>query len=868
MFLAYPKSRIDFTEKFRKDLVIRISFWTSGICPEFVDTSHWKLNLGGGDVAWTGSIGIAPDGSQSEAGDDYSENFDETGSNESERSNEAEDVAESVASAESGSFSYTEEFDATVTSKSEALLDEAAQGASASASAQDLSISEDVDKIPEVSLEAQRQERCRGRRAVHRPRQEIARRQEADAQRTAVLRKVSDASFDDISEETQGLQFEMPSGEDASEASNSFYDPEAKRKEEELERLQKEEEERKQKELEAAEAERKQQQIQEANRRLAAERKKKLEEEEARRRAEEERLAEQRRKTEEEKKKQEEEKRKRDEEIARNLKEEQLRKEEELRKEQQEERRALEKRRDEEKRQEEQRLAEQRLAEQRLQEQSRQQSPAKSHQSHQSDSITPEPRLEGLEGPEERSAPNRTLFMGPVAQDTTKMATFSPEKCAPSRTSPVGREMPKDETVSDEPMLRVGTLQSFEKGEKEQKDVVKDSEKIEARIPTTSLEEPGRPTERVRHQRETEETLWDRSEGGTLSGLQGLVAISAQLARLVVGGGHLPSQSASLPQNLAGFRQDGVCDAWILCQAVPFSALRVVQLFRHRLQQLQGAEGVSPAFSPPTRTATPSHTFQTDTNATGTAGGTPQPHASTAHEGTRHGLALPLPERPRLGGSAGPLPALQASKAEVEAKDATLAAPFRRALEAAGAPGIPDSDFEESLQWAVMTVLDDMMQLKYGCSMDFTALRRHLSTNQCWKVEHLNGIEFVSEWGSQKVQLQIGAQELNFQELRAVLRHFSGTACAVLFDAAGPGAALRLDAAGHGAVGRRRAGLMRVAAEDGPEIVEGFGEDLSCAWALEPTILGGTASTTTVEWQQLYAAAQKGETQGRSDSMG
>ena len=50
MFLAYPKSRIDFTDKFRKDLVIRISYWTSGICPEFVDTSHWKLNLGGGDV--------------------------------------------------------------------------------------------------------------------------------------------------------------------------------------------------------------------------------------------------------------------------------------------------------------------------------------------------------------------------------------------------------------------------------------------------------------------------------------------------------------------------------------------------------------------------------------------------------------------------------------------------------------------------------------------------------------------------------------------------------------------------------------------------------------------------------------------------
>ena len=28
-----------------------------------------------------------------------------------------------------------------------------------------------------------------------------------------------------------------------------------------------------------------------------------------------------------------------------------------------------------------------------------------------------------------------------------------------------------------------------------------------------------------------------------------------------------------------------------------------------------------------------------------------------------------------------------------------------------------DSDFDEALQWAVMTVLDDMMQLKYG-SMD------------------------------------------------------------------------------------------------------------------------------------------------------
>jgi len=50
MFLAYPKSRVSFADKFRRELVTRISYWTTGICPEFVDTSHWKLNLGGGDV--------------------------------------------------------------------------------------------------------------------------------------------------------------------------------------------------------------------------------------------------------------------------------------------------------------------------------------------------------------------------------------------------------------------------------------------------------------------------------------------------------------------------------------------------------------------------------------------------------------------------------------------------------------------------------------------------------------------------------------------------------------------------------------------------------------------------------------------------
>merc|ERR1719482_162302 len=50
MFLAYPKSRVHFTDTFRRKLVRLFSFWTTGIHPEFVDTSHWILNLGGGDV--------------------------------------------------------------------------------------------------------------------------------------------------------------------------------------------------------------------------------------------------------------------------------------------------------------------------------------------------------------------------------------------------------------------------------------------------------------------------------------------------------------------------------------------------------------------------------------------------------------------------------------------------------------------------------------------------------------------------------------------------------------------------------------------------------------------------------------------------
>lgn len=59
MFLAYPKSRVHFTEKFRQRLVTHISYWTTGIMPEFVDTKHWKLNLGGGDVLHSTTVATA-----------------------------------------------------------------------------------------------------------------------------------------------------------------------------------------------------------------------------------------------------------------------------------------------------------------------------------------------------------------------------------------------------------------------------------------------------------------------------------------------------------------------------------------------------------------------------------------------------------------------------------------------------------------------------------------------------------------------------------------------------------------------------------------------------------------------------------------
>ena len=53
----YPKSRVFFTENFRRELVRLFSFWTTGIYPEFVDTSHWILNLGGGDVLQSSPTG-------------------------------------------------------------------------------------------------------------------------------------------------------------------------------------------------------------------------------------------------------------------------------------------------------------------------------------------------------------------------------------------------------------------------------------------------------------------------------------------------------------------------------------------------------------------------------------------------------------------------------------------------------------------------------------------------------------------------------------------------------------------------------------------------------------------------------------------
>lgn len=56
MFLAYPKSRVRFTENFRKNLIKHLSCWSTGVCPEFVDCEHWHLNLGSSDVLLQSAI--------------------------------------------------------------------------------------------------------------------------------------------------------------------------------------------------------------------------------------------------------------------------------------------------------------------------------------------------------------------------------------------------------------------------------------------------------------------------------------------------------------------------------------------------------------------------------------------------------------------------------------------------------------------------------------------------------------------------------------------------------------------------------------------------------------------------------------------
>ncbi|CAK0900066.1 unnamed protein product, partial [Prorocentrum cordatum] len=50
MFILYPKSRASFKSALRRELVTQISYWTTGVRLELVDTSHWRLSLGSGDV--------------------------------------------------------------------------------------------------------------------------------------------------------------------------------------------------------------------------------------------------------------------------------------------------------------------------------------------------------------------------------------------------------------------------------------------------------------------------------------------------------------------------------------------------------------------------------------------------------------------------------------------------------------------------------------------------------------------------------------------------------------------------------------------------------------------------------------------------
>ncbi|CAK9115239.1 unnamed protein product [Durusdinium trenchii] len=200
-----------------------------------------------------------------------------------------------------------------------------------------------------------------------------------------------------------------------------------------------------------------------------------------------------------------------------------------------------------------------------------------------------------------------------------------------------------------------------------------------------------------------------------------------------------------------------------------------------------------------------------------------------------------------VGGGAGPLPKERAppSSAQLEAVqlESRGAAGAPAGEERAGAGARTDAKragVEEDLQWAVMAVLEEMLLLKYGRSMDPTELRPRLAAGLT-KLEA--SWELSAHFGGSQVQVQISVQELTFQELCALLRHAPGTAQAVLWRADAALAALRVDALEH-VVGRRRSsGLARVAAED-----------FVHACALEPHVVSPEWPTTS-EWQALYARA-------------
>ncbi|CAJ1407355.1 unnamed protein product [Effrenium voratum] len=261
--------------------------------------------------------------------------------------------ARSAEPEEAENASYSDDFDATMDSQSEAQLDS--------------SVAEDARRTAAADR-----------------RQEIARRQEADAKRTVLASKVSEGSEKSGSVDEE-VDEEIPSEDfDAlSENSNSFYDPEAKRREEEMEKRQREEEERKRKEQEAAEEQRRRKEVDEANRRLAE---RKRQEDAQRRAKEEQEQAEQARKKAEEaererklaeerqKKAEEERVRKAEEERVRNEAAERARKakeEEERRKQEEEKVRRMEEEARQKQKEEEERVEKAEQAQQQLEEEDR-----------------------------------------------------------------------------------------------------------------------------------------------------------------------------------------------------------------------------------------------------------------------------------------------------------------------------------------------------------------------------------------------------------------------------------------------------------------------------------------------------------------